>query len=239
MDSANNFGHLSRYTHTFDADNYFKNLKDDENRKSRFKEILHDRFSESLSKIVADIEGAIKDGNNDHEICECLLKRNIGLLDFCNKLHDRNSDQLGEYLQNYINLMTPAAKDVLSNLQLNLKFSIFNCRSENEDKAPEKSNNDFLNNLLLSPNKTEDKDAVALKKAFLNNLSPSLKKAYEQSETLARESVNPSKSQGKEEKGKNTVADTGINLPDAYHGEIKNVIGPVPKSKIKTGQITN
>ena len=214
MDSADTSVHLSRRNHTFDADMYFNNLKDNENRKSRFKEILHDRFSESLSKIVADIEGAIKDGNNDHEICECLLKCNIGLLDFCNKLHDRNSDQLGEYLQNSIARMTPAAKDVLSNLQLNLKFSIFNCRSENEDKAPEKPNKDFLNNLLVSPNKTEYKDAVASKEAFLNNLSPSSKKAYEQSEVLAKESVNDSKLHEKEEH-----PNPNIDLPNAYKNE--------------------
>lgn len=214
MDSANNLGHLSWYNHTFDADKYFDNLKDDENRKNRFEEILHDRFSESLPKIVADIEGAIKDRNNDHEICECLLKRNIELLDFCNKLHDRNFDQLGKYLQDSITRMTPAAKDVLSNLQLNLKFSIFNCRSENEDKAPEKSNKDFLNDLLLSPNKTEYKDAVASKEAFLSNLSPSSKKAYEQSEVLAKESVNDSKLQGEEKQ-----AAANIDLPNAYYDE--------------------
>ena len=137
-------------------------------------------------------------------------------------MRDRNLGQLGQYIPIYINSMTSAEKDVLSNLQLNLKFSIFNCRSENEDKAPEKPKNDFLNNLFETLKTAENKDAVASKEAFLNNLSPSSKKAYEQSEVLAKESVNDSKLHEKEEQ-----PDPNIDLPNAHQFENEDDKRPI------------
>lgn len=204
MDSADTSVHLSRRNHTFDADMYFNNLKDNENRKSRFKEILHDRFSECRSNIVTNIEQEIKNGKNDHEICERLLKRNIELLDFCDKLHERNFGQLSDYIKSCINNMSPEEKNVRSNLQLNLKFSISSCKSKDSENV-----ND-------------------LQKQFLSNLLPSSQKAFEQSKALIKESINAFKAQEKKanKEGANDINihkdnRNEFDLPSAHRGEIK------------------
>ena len=219
----------------FDGSGNFEGLNKDKKRQKDFKQILSDEFLKCRQEIVTTVENAIKTGKNDHEICEKMLECNSQLLGFCDQLLDYNRDKLDKTTKDRIIAMNKnnIQKQTYSSLVQTLKKNISSCQCKSKIKDMNEE-------------------------AFLNNLSPSSQKAYEQNKIMVQESVNAPKLQGKKENAKKINNDSLINttfnnkeedqyklkeidinkymskvdkatdLPSAYHGEINT--DPVPKA---------